>query len=158
MMPTAHGQSVLVRERGEIMRMRSVHDKPDKRAPLFLWTKYTGPRQLADTLGCIMRQLRVVLENCRAPDSFDVINRRCEADRACDVGCSCFEAVRRSLKRALLKSDAHNHFATAVPRRNRIKNLSATVRSEERRVGKEWRERWGTWHGNEKEKGRGEGR
>ena len=39
MMPAAHGQPILIRKRGQIVRMRSVHDKPNKRAPLFLWTK-----------------------------------------------------------------------------------------------------------------------
>ena len=44
MMPAAHGQAILIRERGQIVRMRSVHDKPNERAPLFLWTKEARSR------------------------------------------------------------------------------------------------------------------
>src|SRR5262249_33583605 len=127
MMSPAHGQPVLVGERGEIMRMGSVHEKPNQRAAFFLWTKNASARQFADALGCIIRKLRVMFENRRSPDLFDVINRCREPDRACDVWRSSFEPVRRSLKRALLKSDAHNHFATAVIRRYRIKNLRSSV-------------------------------
>ena len=36
MMSAAHGQAVLVRERGEIMRMRSVHNEPNQRTTLLL--------------------------------------------------------------------------------------------------------------------------
>ena len=39
MMPAAHGQPILIRKRSQIVRMRSVHDKSNKRAALFLWTK-----------------------------------------------------------------------------------------------------------------------
>src|SRR5205823_10247433 len=110
------------------MRMRSVHDKPDERAPLFLWTKDASARQLADALGCIMRKLRVVLENHRPPDLLDVINRGCKPNSACDVWRSCFEAVRRFLERALFQSDAHDHFTATVPRWHRIENRRAPVK------------------------------
>jgi hypothetical protein len=39
MMAAAHGQPILIRKRGQIVRMRSVHDKPNERAALFLRTK-----------------------------------------------------------------------------------------------------------------------
>jgi hypothetical protein len=39
MMPPRMAKPILIRKRGQIVRMRSVHDKPNKRAPLFLWTK-----------------------------------------------------------------------------------------------------------------------
>ena len=44
MMPAAHGQAILIRKRGQIVRMHSVHDKPNERAPFFLWTKDARPR------------------------------------------------------------------------------------------------------------------
>ena len=80
MMSTAHSQPVLIRERGEIVRMRRVHDKPNQRAPLFLWTKHASSRQFRETLGCIARKLRIVFENCRTPDPLNVINRSRKAD------------------------------------------------------------------------------
>src|ERR1043166_4639883 len=102
MMSAAHGQPILVRERGQIVRMRGVHDKANQRAALILWTKYARSRQFADALGCIMRKLRVVFENRRPPDLLDVINRGREADRARDTRRASFEPVRRFLERAFL--------------------------------------------------------
>src|SRR5439155_23776606 len=127
MMSAPHGQPVLIRECGEIVRMRRVHHKSNKRAALFLWTKHASSWQFADALGCITRKLRVVLENRRAPDLLDVINGGCKPDSACDVWRTCFEPVRRFLERALLESDAYNHFAAAVPWRHRIENLGSSM-------------------------------
>ncbi len=75
-----------------------------------------------------MRKLRVVFENCRPPDLLDVINRGCEPDRAGDIWRAGFESMRRFLERALIKSDAYDHFAAAVPRRHRIENLGSSVK------------------------------
>src|SRR6266487_487038 len=60
MMPAAHGQPILIRKCGQIVRMRSVHDKANKRAPLFLWTKDARSRHFTEALSCVMRKLRVV--------------------------------------------------------------------------------------------------
>src|SRR5438093_6452161 len=60
MMSTAHGQPVLVRERCEIVRMRRVHDKPNKCAALFYWPENARPRQVCETLRRVARKLRVV--------------------------------------------------------------------------------------------------
>src|SRR5918996_3142742 len=75
-----------------------------------------------------MRKLRVVLENCRAPDLLDVINRCRKSDRACYVGRASFESVRRFLKCALFERDAYDHFAATMPGRHGIQKLRASVK------------------------------
>src|SRR5258706_11362287 len=47
MMPAAHRQPVLIRERGQIMRMRSVHYKSNERAALFSRPQNARARQFA---------------------------------------------------------------------------------------------------------------
>src|SRR6266545_1925174 len=121
-------QPILIRERGEIVRMRCVHYKSYERAALFLWTKDASARQFADALGCISRKLRIVLENRRAPNVLDVINRGCESDRARDVWRASLEPVRRFLERAFFERDAHDHFAAAMPWWDRIEDFSASVK------------------------------
>src|SRR5262249_43920755 len=81
-----------------------------------------------ESIGCVMRKLRVVLENRQPADAIDIINRSCETDRACDIWRPAFEPVRRFLECALFESDAYNHFASAVPRRHRIQKLRASVK------------------------------
>ena len=95
MMPAAHRQPVLIRERGQIMRMRSVHDKPNQRTALLLWPKNARPRQFVDAISRVARKLRVVFENRRASDALDVINRCREPDRAGDVWRASFEPMWR---------------------------------------------------------------
>src|SRR5215211_5581365 len=75
-----------------------------------------------------MGKLRVVLENCRASDLFDVINCGREADRPSNDGRASFEPVRRFLEGALFERDAYNHFASALPRRYGIQKLGAAVK------------------------------
>src|SRR5262245_42186379 len=75
-----------------------------------------------------MGKLRVVLENGRPADVLDVINCSCETDRASDVWRPAFEPMRRFLERALFECDAHDHLATAVPRRDGIQKLRAPVK------------------------------
>ncbi len=75
-----------------------------------------------------MRKLRVVFENCRASDTLDVIDRGRETDRARDIRCAGFKSVGRFLKRAFFQSDADNHFAAAVPWRDRIQNRRPSVK------------------------------
>src|SRR5262245_60631893 len=108
--------------------MRSVHDKSNKRTPFSLWTKDTGSRQFSQAASRIMGKLRVVLENCRASDHFNVIDRRRESDCARDVWRAAFEPVRRFLECAVFERDAYDHLATAVPRRHRIQKLRAPVK------------------------------
>jgi hypothetical protein len=38
MMSAAHGQAILVCKRGQIVRVRSIDDKPNQSASPFLWT------------------------------------------------------------------------------------------------------------------------
>src|SRR5215216_4308340 len=75
-----------------------------------------------------MRKLRVVFKNCRAADCFDVINRCRKTDRASDVWRASFEPMRRFLECALFQRDAYDHFASALPWRHGIQNLSASVK------------------------------
>src|SRR5215472_8582708 len=75
-----------------------------------------------------MRKLGVVLENCSASNPFDVINRCRESDRASNVRRPSFEPVRRFLECALFERDAHNHFASAMPWRDGIQKLRASVK------------------------------
>src|SRR5438876_9221774 len=98
MMSAAHGQAVLVRECGEIMRMRRVHDEPNQGAALFLWTKDADSGQFSETLTRVTRKLRIMFKNCRASDALDVINCRGEPDRAGNTGRTGFKPLRRFLK------------------------------------------------------------
>ena len=63
MMPAAHGQAVLIRKRGQIVRMRSVHYKSNQCAALRARAKNACARQGSETLSRIARQLRIVFEN-----------------------------------------------------------------------------------------------
>src|SRR5437667_12023471 len=105
--------------------MRGVHDKPNQRAALFVWTKDAGSRQFREALGCITRKLRVVFENRRPPDVLDVINRGCESDRARDVCRASLEPGRRFLERACFERDAHDPFSAAMPCWDPIEQFSA---------------------------------
>src|SRR5262245_9845601 len=75
-----------------------------------------------------MRKVRVVLENCRPSDRFDVIDRCREADRAGNVRRATLEPVRSLLVRALLWREAYDSFACALRRRRGIQKLSASVK------------------------------
>src|SRR5215831_5890165 len=75
-----------------------------------------------------MRKLRVVLENCRASNRFDVINCGCEPYRTSNIRRPSFEPVSRFLECALFERDADDHFASALPRRHGIQNLRASVK------------------------------
>ena len=57
MMPAAHRQTVLIRERGKIVRMRSVHHKSYERAALSGRPKNACAGQFSEALGCVARQL-----------------------------------------------------------------------------------------------------
>ena len=126
-MSTAHGQTVLIGERGQIMRMRRVHHKSYERPALFGWPKDTRPRQFPEALSCISRQLQVVFKNRCPTDLLDVIDRGCEANGVSDTRRTSFESMRRLLEHAPLEGDAHDHFAAPVPRRHGIENLSAPI-------------------------------
>src|SRR5437588_10890238 len=115
-MPAAQSQSVLIREGCQIVRMRRIHHETNQSATLFYWPENARPRQFRETLCRVARKLRVVFENCRASDSLDVINRCREPDRARDARRASLEPLRRFLKYAFFQGDAHDHFATAVPR------------------------------------------
>src|SRR4029077_6132448 len=65
MMSAAHSQSILIGERGQIVWVRSVHDKSNECTALVLRTEDASSWQLHEPLGCITCKLRVVLENCR---------------------------------------------------------------------------------------------
>ena len=75
----------------------------------------------------VIGELRVVLENRRASDSLEVIDRRGQTDRAGDVRRAGFESVRRFLERAFLERNADDHFAAAMPRRHCIENFRAAI-------------------------------
>src|SRR5438552_16351924 len=127
MMPAPHGQAILIGECGEIVRMRRVHDKSNKRAALISWPENARAGQFSETLGRIARKLRVVLENCRASNLLEVINRCREADRAGDIRRAGLKPMGRFLKRGFFQGDAHDHCAAAMVWRHGIKNLRACV-------------------------------
>ena len=66
MMSAPHGQPILIRERGEIVRMRGVHDKPNQRAALFLWTKDASARQFSDAIFAVL--ITVLVLELRPPE------------------------------------------------------------------------------------------
>src|SRR5580765_3325335 len=115
MVSATQRQAVLIGKRGEIVRVRRIHYKTNQRAALFLWPKDASSRQFRQALGCIPRQLRVVLKNRWPPDLLDVINRCREPDRTSDIWRAGLEPVRRFLKRAFFEGNAHNHFTAAMP-------------------------------------------
>ncbi len=66
-------------------------------------------------------------KNRWASDPLEIIDRGCESDRAGDIRRAGFETMRRSLKSAFLECDADNHFAAAVPGRQRFQDFGSTV-------------------------------
>ena len=75
-----------------------------------------------------MRKLRVVFENCRASDLFDVVNRGREANGAGNIWCASLKSMGCSLKYAFFQSDAHDHFAATVPRGHGIEDLGSSIK------------------------------
>ena len=68
-----------------------------------------------------------MLKNRRASDPLEIIDRGSESDCAGDIWRARFETVRRFFEGAFLESDAHDHFAAAVPGRHAFQNFGATV-------------------------------
>src|SRR5207249_3489581 len=128
MMSTAHGQPVLVRERRQIMWVRRIHDKSNQRAALLSWSEDACSWQVSQTLGCISRKLRIVLEDRRTSDLLDIINCGREANRAGDIGRASFKPMRRSFKRSFFQGHAYDHFTATMPWRPRIENLRSPVK------------------------------
>src|SRR5262249_15926957 len=75
-----------------------------------------------------MRKLRVMFENRRSPDGLDVIGRCRQSDGTCNVGCATFKPMWRFLAWALFVRDPKDQRAAAVPGRDRIQKLRATVK------------------------------
>src|SRR5439155_25274004 len=96
---------------------------PDKSAAFFSWSQNTHSGYFCETLGCVASKMRVMLKNCWASDTLDVINRSREANRACKIWRAGFKSMRRFLKRALFQSDTHDHLTAAMPWRHRIEDL-----------------------------------
>jgi len=94
MMTTAHGETVTIRKRGQIVRVRRVHDKLMTPPRSFIGpiTRKPGTRPFPSTR---IPQDRHRAENFSASDPFDVIDRRAQPDRSGDVGRAGFETVRR---------------------------------------------------------------
>ena len=66
-------------------------------------------------------------KNRRTSDPFEIIDRGREPDRARDIRRAGFETMRRFLKSAFLECDADDHFAAAVPGRQRFQDCGSTV-------------------------------
>ena len=128
MVTAAQGQSMLIGEGGEIVRMHAFHHETDERPALVLRAEHAHSGQFGELFGGISGQLRIVRENRRSSDALEIINRRGQSDRSGDVGRASLEAVRRFLECALLQSNADDHLAAAVPRWHRLENLGATVK------------------------------
>src|SRR5437762_13824020 len=69
MVPATQRQAVLVRERGQIVRMRRVHHETNQGTALSGWSKHTHPGQFCQTLHRVFGQPSVVFKNRRASDS-----------------------------------------------------------------------------------------
>src|SRR5262245_7466314 len=115
MMSASQCQSVLVGKGREIVGMRRFHYKSNERTAFVAWSKNTCPWQFVEAIKCILRQLRVMFKDRRAPDSIQIINRGGKTDRAGDIWRPGFESMRPLLKRALFQSNAYDHFAAALP-------------------------------------------
>ena len=115
MVTAAQSQSVLICESCEVVRMRRVHHETNQSATLFRRPENVHSWQFGKALCRVISQIRVMFENCRASNPFDVIKRRRESDRAGDVRCAGLKSVRRFFECALFQSHADNHFAAAVP-------------------------------------------
>src|SRR5207302_2746884 len=107
--------------------MRRFHHETYKRATLRRWSEHTYPGQFGKTFHRVASKLGIVRENCGASDPLDVINGGGETDRAGDIRRAGLESVRRFFEGAFFQGNADDHFAAAVPRRNRIENLSPSV-------------------------------
>ena len=105
MMTAAQRQSTLVSESGQVVRMRRVHDETDDRTALLVRTKQAHARAIRPSRSSgVSREFGVVLENRRAPNLLDVIDRGSESDRARDVWRAGFESVRRFFVGALFQA------------------------------------------------------
>ena len=92
----AQGQSLLVGKGGEVVRMHALHHETNQRSAFALRPEHPHPGQFSEpSIRGIGGQLRIVLEDPRASDVLEVIDRRGEADRAGDVRRASFKAVRR---------------------------------------------------------------
>ena len=85
MMPAAQRQPVLIGEGREIVRMRAFHDEADQRAASLVRPEHAHPGQFGEPLCGVAGQFRIVLENRRASDALEIIDRRRQPDRAGDV-------------------------------------------------------------------------
>src|SRR5207249_9650949 len=68
-----------------LFRSRRIHHKSNQGATLLGWSKNARPWQFGQAIACMARQLQVMLENCCAPDSIKIINRRSETDSPRDI-------------------------------------------------------------------------
>src|SRR6266850_7333224 len=107
--------------------MRRLHDKTHQRATLFTRTKHAHSGQLSETFHCVTSKVRIVFENCRASDLFDVIDGGGEPDGAGDIRRAGLESVRRFFENAFFQGNADDHLAAAMPWRHRIENFRARV-------------------------------
>src|SRR4051812_33958695 len=104
--------------------MRRIHDETDNRSPLSRGAKEAQARQIGHALGGVLSEPGIMLENLRATDLLDVINRGGESDGAGDVGRASLKTVGRLFIGALFQSDADDHLSAPVPRRHRIQEAS----------------------------------
>ena len=128
MVSAAQRQALLVREGCQIVRMRRFHHETNQRATLPGWSENAHARHFREALDRVCGKLRIMRENFGAPDSFDVINRGRESDRAGNIGSARLESMRRLLERAFFQRHAHDHLAAAVPGREGIENLRAAIK------------------------------
>src|SRR5207237_2598388 len=73
MVPATQRQAVLVRERGQIVRMHRGHHETNQSTALSGSSKHTHPGQFCQTFHRVFGQPSVVFKNRRASDSFDVL-------------------------------------------------------------------------------------
>src|SRR5438552_4075210 len=127
MVTATHRQSVLICERGQIVRMRGLHYETDKRATVCTRSEDAHPGQLSEAFHRVTSKLCIVLENCRASNPLDVIDGGGEPDRTGNVRRAGFKSMRCFFEGAFFQSNANDHLAATVPWRNGIENLSAPI-------------------------------
>src|SRR5438445_11813800 len=127
MMSTAHRESVAIGKRGQIVRMRRVHDETDYAGAILLWPDYAQSWHFSHSVQCVDRKIDIVRKDFGTSDSFEIIDCGGQSNCAGNVGSARFETMRRFFIGTFFERHARDHFATAVPRRRRIEKLRPTI-------------------------------
>src|SRR5205085_1060259 len=129
MMTTAHREPVAIRKRRQVVRMRRIHDETDYSRAIFLRSDDAEPFNFSHSIQRIARKIDIVLKDFPTPNSFQIIDRCGETDRAGNVRRAGFETMGRFFVRTFFERNVNDHLTAAVPRRSGLEDFAATIKS-----------------------------